>query len=147
MATTIFFSPSTRGFYRKGVHRSIPDDAHALSERRYKQLIAAQARSGSIRIDRAGRPVAARVAGASERRADLVAQIQAEARRRIEAISPPWRQMNDLREPSPSGAARFAAIDEIRAASTLIEQDLAETAVGALGNFPIADHPLWPEIS
>lgn len=145
MKGVIYFSPSTRGFYRHGVHRDMPGDVQKISERRYRQLLASQARHGPLRIDGKGHPVAARIPSAEARRADLVAQIRNEARRRIEAISPVWRQMNDLREPSPEGEARFAAIDAIRAASGLIEQDLAATATAAIGRFPIADHPLWPE--
>lgn len=56
-----------------------------------------------------------------EDRAQLAGAIKAEAARRIEAIAPAWRQMNDLREPSPEGAARFAAIDEVRTWSNALE--------------------------
>lgn len=57
----------------------------------------------------------------------LIASIKAEAARRIEAIAPLWRQINDLAEPQAVGAAeRRAAIDEIRAWSNQAEAMLAE---------------------
>lgn len=145
MQGPFFFSPSTLGFYLEGMHRNIPADAVEISAVRHAALLKAQAERGPIEIDRHGKPVAARAPSATSRRALLLVAIRAEARRRIEAISPVWRQMNDMRTPTPASAARFAAIDAIRAASALIEQDLAETGSAALGSFPIADHPLWPE--
>lgn len=61
-------------------------------------------------------------------RQELVRAIKSAAARRIEAISPAWRQLNDMREPSESGAARFAAIDAVRAWSDDLErQALAAT--------------------
>lgn len=50
-----------------------------------------------------------------------IGAIRAEAGRRIEAIAPIWRQLNDLRESSEAGAARFAAIDAVRAWSDALE--------------------------
>jgi hypothetical protein len=145
MQGPFFFSPSTLGFYLKGMHRNIPADAVEISGLQHASLIKAQAERGPIGIDRNGKPVAARAPSATARRALLLVAIRAEARRRIETISPVWRQMNDMRTPTPASQARFATIDAIRAASALIEQDLAETANAALGSFPITDHPLWPE--
>lgn len=145
MQGPFFFSPSTRGFYHPEVHPQMPDDAIELTAAQHASLLAAQAQRGPIRLDRAGKPVAARAETAAVRRARLVAAIRSEARRRIEAISPIWRQMNDMRSPTPASAARFTAIDAVRAASALIEQDLAETSTSALASFPITDHPLWPE--
>ena len=57
--------------------------------------------------------------------AQVISAIKAEAARRIEAISPLWRQQNDLRAPSDAGAARFAAIDAVRGWSNRMEQLLA----------------------
>lgn len=56
-------------------------------------------------------------------RAAILAEVRAEAARRIEAVAPLWRQQNDLREPSEAGAARFAEIDRIRAASNRFEAE------------------------
>lgn len=55
----------------------------------------------------------------------LLVAIKAEAARRIEAISPGWQQTNDLRLPSTAGAARFAAIDAVRAWSNQLEATAA----------------------
>lgn len=145
MQGPLFFSPSSGGFYHPQVHQKMPDDVQEISVAQHAALMKAQAERGPISVDRNGKPVPARAPSATSRRALLLPAIRAEARRRIEAISPVWRQMNDMRTPTPASTARFAAIDAIRAASALIEQDLAETGTAALGSFPIADHPLWPE--
>lgn len=55
----------------------------------------------------------------------IVAAIKAEAARRIDAISPDWRQRNDLRQPSPAGDERWAAIDAVRGWSNMMEGLLA----------------------
>jgi len=46
-----------------------------------------------------------------------IAAIKAQAEGDILAVAPLWQQLNDLRNPTPEGAARFAAIDGIRAKS------------------------------
>ncbi len=55
----------------------------------------------------------------------LIAEIKREAAARIEAVSPTWKQLNDTREPTAAGARRFAAIDDVRAWSNRIEQEVA----------------------
>ena len=61
--------------------------------------------------------------------AQLVAGIKAEAGRRIEAIAPLWRQINDLNEPGAPGAAdRATAITAIRAWSNDAEALLADAS-------------------
>lgn len=55
-------------------------------------------------------------------RRELVRAIKSAAARRIDAISPAWRQLNDMREPTETGAARFAALDAVRAWSNELEQ-------------------------
>lgn len=59
---------------------------------------------------------------------DIARRIKAVAAARIEAISPIWQQINDQRSPSPAGAARFAAIDAVRAWSN--EQEAAAALCG-----------------
>lgn len=57
--------------------------------------------------------------------AGIIAAIKAEAGRRIEAIAPLWRQINDMNDPTTPGAtARAAAIASIRAWSNATEADL-----------------------
>ena len=143
---TIFYSPSRRGFFDSDVHDAMPVDAKRITPARHRQLIAAQEQGAQIVPSDKGTPVINWPGNnAALRRAGTTAAIKRQARRRIEAISPPWRQLNDLRDPSAAGAARFAAIDAVRTASDLIERDLAQTASGALTDFPVSDHPHWPE--
>lgn len=57
---------------------------------------------------------------------ELIAQIKAEAARRIEAFAPLWRQINDLADPTDPGAIeRRAKIDAVRAWSNEVEGLLA----------------------
>ena len=139
----ISYSPTTGGFYPAG-DADCPADACTITAARHAALLAAQAEGGEIVPDKNGKPIIKTVT-VRQTRAAIGNRIKANARVRIHAISPPWRQLNDLREPSPAGAARFAAIDALRAASDLIERDLAATATSALPDFPVSDHPLWPE--
>lgn len=53
-----------------------------------------------------------------------IAAIKAQAERDCLAVAPLWQQLNDVRKPTPEGAARFAAIDAIRAASNKAEADI-----------------------
>lgn len=55
---------------------------------------------------------------------DAITAIKMEAARQIEKISPWWRQNNDIRNPTPEGTARFAAIDAIREKSNEDEANL-----------------------
>lgn len=135
-------------FFDSALHgRDIPPDAVPIrNEAEYQRLLEARndgcdielASSGTLKIVRP-------VPDLDQRRAELVHLTRQEAARRIEAISPVWRQMNDMREPSEAGAARFAAIDLVRAASGLIEQDIAGSGARALKSFSVADSKHWPE--
>lgn len=58
---------------------------------------------------------------AEQDKTEAVAKIKAEAARRILEVAPIWQQLNDMREPTPEGEARFAAIDAIRAQSNADE--------------------------
>lgn len=135
----IFYSAQTGGFHRPGP--SLPADAVEISEAAHARLLAGQASGRAIRPGKGGKPV---LADRVPLRAELAAAVRREAARRIAAIAPVWQQLNDLRAPSPASAARFAAIDAVRTASNLIEQDLSETDTPGLRGFPVADHPLWP---
>lgn len=58
-------------------------------------------------------------------RGPLVAEIKAEAARRIEAFAPLWRQMNDLTQPDAPGAAeRRRKINVLRDWSNDLESQL-----------------------
>mgnify|MGYP003336485490 CR=1 FL=1 len=140
----IYYSAERRGFFSPSCHAELPADAVRVSAARHAELISAQERGAQIIPDARGRP---ELQFPSERpqRDILARQIKREAARRIAAISPAWRQMNDLRTPSAEGAARFAAIDAVRASSTDVEAALAATDDVALAKFDVANHPAWKD--
>ena len=142
---TMLYSPAAGGFFDPALDYpgGLPADAVEISAAKHAQLLAGQAAGRAIRPGKGGKPV---LADRIPLRAELAAAVRREATRRIAAIAPVWRQLNDLREPTPASAARFAAIDAVRAASALIEQDLTETDTTGLLAFPVADHPAWPAL-
>lgn len=139
----IHFSAATLGFYDDRLHATIPADAVHISAKRHRALLDGQARGEQIVADAKGRPTL-KAREALEPRAWFSRRLRREAARRIEAVSPVWRQLNDQRAPSPEGAARFAAIDAIRAASDAIEASVATMDSAALRAIDIVHHPLWP---
>ena len=140
-----FYSAATGGFYTEETHGSaIPDDAVEVTGARHRELMAAQECGAAIVASASGHP-RAQLPPIAARRRQAVARVRAEARRRIREISPEWRQMNDLREPSPQGEARFAAIDAVRKASNSIESDLTAADDRELRQFDIATNKKWPE--
>lgn len=59
----------------------------------------------------------------------LLSEIKSEAARRIEAIAPMWRQINDLHEPDTPGAVqRRKALNVVRAWSNKLEASAAAAA-------------------
>lgn len=71
--------------------------------------------------------------------------IKSEASRRILSISPLWRQFNDLREPTPAAAGRFAEIDTVRAASAALEHLVAGLPAAELEGFDPQADKHWTE--
>lgn len=140
----VFYSASRRGFFDPAVHQVLPDDAVKITPARHAQLLTAQAQGAQIQPDANGRPQAV-FPTRDDMRAALLRDVKREARRRIEAISPLWRQLNDLREGGDAAAVRFARIDAVRGASALIEEQLVTTKAAALDRFPVREHPLWPQ--
>lgn len=124
-----------------------PEGAVEIADARHQALLEAQAEGRAIVTDARGRPTIDRRSqpSADALRAQLANAIRREAARRVRAVSPEWRQINDLREPSEAGSVRFARIDAIRAASNAIEEFAASLPVADLAGFPIATHTLWPE--
>lgn len=142
---TIFYSPSRRGFFDPDVHQRVPEDGVRIRPSRHRELLAAQEQGAQIVPDREGRPELRWPARTvADRRAELLRRVKGEARRRIDAISPTWRQLNDLRDPTLDGAARFAAIDAIRAASAGLEEQVAGLTGDDLNRFAVRDNPDWP---
>jgi len=144
----ITFSPSTRGFYDRTIHARVPADAVDISEARHRQLIEAQAEGKILYVDDDGTPrFRQETLTAHELRTRICRQINREAARRIEKVSPIWRQMNDARTPTPAGEARFARIDAIRKASNDAIAILADLAAEDIGNFNPTEQPAWPQES
>lgn len=139
----VFFSPSSLGFFDDAVHDVLPDDAVPISADRHRELLAAQASGATITADSNGKPRASRPS-VDSRRAAALRQVKREAARRIEAIAPLWRQLNDQRAPTTESDARFAAIDGIRVASDLIEQNVVLLSASAIDVLDIPAHPFWP---
>jgi hypothetical protein len=142
---TIRYSASAAGFFDTALHRDIPDDAVTVTARRHAALLAGQADGYEIVPDARGRPQLRSLTPTN--RPDALAQqvkaIKREAARRIDQRMPVWRQLNALRENTDPG---FHTIDAIRAASTLIEAQLADlSSVADINSFPVATHPLWPD--
>ena len=142
-----FYSPSRAAFFDNAINVDIPDDAVPVTPARHRELMDGQSKGGAIVAGDDGKPrlQAKPRPSLADRRARLLVRIRAEAYRRIEAASPIWRQLNDMRDPSPEGAARFLALDAIRAASNRIEALAAQCPAAAIDAFPVGDNPEWPE--
>lgn len=144
---TIFYSPSQRGFFHTDLHTDLPDDGVEIDADLYGELLCAQELGARIEpCPKTGRPLMI-VPGDTEndRRSAIRAAVHAQARRRIMSISPLWRQLNDIRHPSPAADARFTAIDAIRASGDRIEDQLMEAGVSKPDHSMISTHPFWPE--
>lgn len=63
---------------------------------------------------------------AEQDQAAAIYAIKKDAERQILEIAPLWKQLNDIREPTPEGDARLAAIDAIRAQSNKDEALIKE---------------------
>ncbi len=139
------YSPSMGGFYDTDLHADIPADAIYIRPARHAELMLAQAEGATIVPSQlTGCPIAA-LPSTNELRERLIIATKAEAKRRIERISPWWRQVNDLREPTSDSLARFTEIDAVRSASDAIEQCVLECPAAELVAFAVLDHSLWPE--
>lgn len=141
-----FWSPSASGFYDRQVSdmENAPDDLVPITNKKWAQLLLANQNGATIISDDDGQPIAVHPVkpSAADVKRWATRRIKAEAARRIKMAFPLTAQMNAMRE-GKADDLRFTAVDRIRAASNLIEQDLADSA--SPENFPVADHPLWPE--
>jgi len=144
--THYFSAPGTGqagGFYTRETHgKAIPKGAVKVTRKRHAELLAAQDRGASIVAGKDGKPVA-QFPAAADRKTFLAAALRREARRRIDMVSPQWRQMNDLRQPSKAGQARFDAIDAIRQASDRIQKRLAKMDAAKLAEFDVRTCDEW----
>lgn len=141
----LFYSPSAPGFFDDAIHATLPSDAIAITSARHAELLAAQAAGADIVTGPNGRPhIRRHTPSIADRRAAMTAMVKREAARRINVISPIWRQLNDMRDPGPDAAARFAAIDAVRATSQAVEAQIAAATLAQLAALDIANHPAWP---
>lgn len=143
----ILYSASAQGFFDEAIHADLPADAVKISRARHAELLAAQATGATIVAADNGRPVILRLTTTlANRRAAAVLRVKRHAARLIDAFAPAWRQLNDLRAPSPAGAARFALVDAIRAASDAIEREIAAMSAVQIDALSIPDHAAWPPV-
>ena len=150
----MLYSASTRGFYDRAVHATIPADAVEITAVQHADLLARQMAGHAIVPGAGGRPKASAPVPLplEERRVRAIDAVKREARRRIEIFAPIWRQLNDARDlPLSIGAsrqaieARFARIDAVRAASNQLERTIAGLNAQALSALDIHSNRHWPE--
>lgn len=143
----LFYSATAAGFFDDAIHADLPADAVKISRARHAELLAAQATGATIGAADNGRPVILRsTTTLADRRAAAALRVKRHAAWLIAAFAPAWRQMNDLRAPSPAGAARFALVDAIRAASDAIEHEITGMSVAQIDTLSIPDHAAWPRV-
>ena len=151
---SIHYSPARNGFFDERVHATLPDDARPVTPEEHARLLDAQSAGKVIMPGNDGEPTARRPAENGEQlRARLIRATKREAARRIEAVAPLWRQLNDWRDLShmPPGEQRSAiesrvdAINAIRAASNRLEQQLAGMTARQLAKADIADDTHWTQ--
>lgn len=151
----IHYSASRHTFLDDRIH-DLPADAVPVTRARHRALLDAQGSGATIVADDKGHPRISRPRVTSSiLREQLTRAVKREAARRIEAIAPLWRQLNDLRARGPGAEPyadwpqdvreRFLAIDAVRAASGAIEDDIATLSLAALKALDVAGHPAWPE--
>lgn len=75
---SMFYSPSTGGFYDQGIHGALPGDIVGITDAAYAALMEAQAQGANIENDDSGNPVAVMPAPPSlaETKATLCALIE-----------------------------------------------------------------------
>lgn len=143
----LFYSASAQGFFDDDIHADLPADAVRITRARHTELLAAQASGATIAPADNGRPVILRSSTTlAYRRLAAVLRVKRHAAWLIDAFAPAWRQLNDMRAPSPAGAARFALIDAIRAASDAIESEIIALTAAELDALSIPDHAAWPPV-
>lgn len=148
---SLHYSPARNAFFDERVHAALPDDARPVSAEEHARLLAAQSAGKVITPGDDGARTARRPAESGEQlRARLITATKREAARRIEAVAPLWRQLNDWRDLATAEGEqraaierRLAAIDALRAASDLLEQRLAGMTARQLARTDIADDSHW----
>ncbi|TMJ19026.1 MAG: hypothetical protein E6G92_04230 [Alphaproteobacteria bacterium] len=156
--STVFFSPSTGGFYTAELHgEAMPADVVRISAARHARLLEDQAAGAEIGAGSNGAPIARfpKVTLAAARSA-AVGAVKRQARARILAIAPYWRQLNDaaaIAEAAYYGDAgsreaqraleRQRAIGNIRGASDQVEARISAMSADELAGFDPGDDSHW----
>lgn len=155
----ISWSPSTGHFYHAEIHGSaMPEDCVRVTARRHAELLDGQRQGRAILASATGKPTLSpiRKPGVDQLRAFAIADIKAEASRRILAVASLARQANDnavfaLRSLNLASAEEFDAafarrttIDALRVASNALENKIATWSALALSTFDAADAAHWP---
>ncbi|MGK6323776.1 hypothetical protein ACMGDM_11925 [Sphingomonas sp. DT-51] len=149
----IHYSATHNAFFDARLHAELPADAVPIDAAEHAALLEAQSAGKEIRAGDDGRPTARAPRETGEQlRARLLAAVKAEAARRIHAVAPLWRQLNDARDlataPGERRAAierRFAAIDGLRAASNRLEAALSAMTPRQLARVDLIDDSHWTE--
>ncbi|WP_277978634.1 hypothetical protein [Sphingomonas phyllosphaerae] len=111
------------------LHNALPDDAVPVTAAEHQALLAAQSAGKVIRPGDDGAPTARRPTEPTEAlRARLLAAVKQEAARRILAVAPLWRQLNDVRDIAATSERR-AAVE--RRCATVDERRLRAARGGA----------------
>ena len=147
------YSAAANAFFDARLHDALPDDAVPLTVAEHQALLAAQAAGKVIRPGDDGAPTARRPTETTEAlRARLLAAVKQEAARRILAIAPLWRQLNDVRDLARAGGERRAAIerrcatvDALRVASDRLEAALTTMTPRQLARCDLNDDSHWTE--
>lgn len=157
MSIRHYYDPKSGAFFDRAIHGAlIPKNSRPLSAKRYRALIDGRAAGDRIVADAKGNPSleAPAAPSADAMRAALIARIKREAGRRIEAIAPLWRQINDLSvlagvlppeaDEKAEAGQRRRAIEALRARSNQIELLLENLVADQLAAFDPRDDAHWP---
>ena len=146
---SLFYSPSTGGFYDDAVHGAsvIPDDVVGITPARHAELLEAQDSEAPVAIvpSETGTPVMSRSRTWSdaEWRVQKLAALRSERSRRFEQVADLQQQLLDLRIGGTEAAARTAAIDALIASAADIAALIDAASGETLASFDVADDALW----
>ncbi|BCA60238.1 hypothetical protein [Sphingomonas sp. HMP6] len=164
----ISWSPSTKHFYHAEIHGStVPADSVRVTARRHTELLEGQRQGRAILATTTGKPTLSPILKPTvdQLRAFAIADIKAEAARRILAVASIARQTNDnaaiaafalglatgtktadgaQKQEASAALRRRAAIDALRAASNTLEHKIATWSALALSSFDASDDGHWP---
>lgn len=106
---TIYYSPSTRGFYDDSVNTNIPEDKIEVSQSKYESLIADQSKGYSIGVNDKG--VVVSIPPAPPTKQQTIAIYEAAAQENLDSVAQSWgyNSMNTAVTYANSTNAQFKA--------------------------------------